>query len=665
MTKDMPEIESEEEHQERLRHLYRQRQLQKQQQMQVQAQVIQQTWIQQQQWLANPGMVSGLVPADPNNPQLIAQLRPPTPDIIQQQLLVEYQRRLQQRHDLGQQAFQYDKVVQELQQQGVQGAPVMQPSFVEVPHQRFALRPSVPSFQGVRPVVPGQVPAFDGEEQLAGQQQLYRKQQQQLQVEQQPQKTASEKIISLSSASEKTAEKTQESEQRSTEDVPSGNQEAGARGNPVPNEGAKKDEAGKIDEESGKKESKHSQVGDANCEESISEGCKSHAKEETKTKDAENTAAVDTTNDPSDESCIQRSDSSQGAPKEEASTLKCREGDVEEATAKDAALDCTEKQPEDPNKCSAPGALDCPTTSNPPTQETRADCPRSVEPPAEKERGSGNTAESVSKVEGVRDDCKAGDLVTPGDSSEAQEKDDTIGPREVTEAAEGKKDSVVEETSAAPSSESSRETDASIEGSSNPEKQQEEEQGQVATTSKSNGNVDGEGETKASGSDNPKGQTCASQVQPAPPSQTVAVLPPSQQSLYSQQLLALQQQLFQMQQQRQFCIQQYQQLQQQGQDPMMLVGIQQQVQFIQQHMMQYWQQIQVVQQQLQGQGPLAAHMLQPGRGMPKGLHPGQQPGIPLGMLPVRPGMPLQQLNVPDGVPISSAVTQQVGLVEYK
>lgn len=180
-TKDMPEIESEEEHQERLRFLYRQRQIQKQH-IQMQAQ---QTMF-QQQWPAQ-GVMPSLMPTEPGNPQGMPPIRPqPAPEMMQQQLFIEYQRRMNQRHELGQQTLQFDKVVQDLQQQ--QGAPPPgphpTPPFMEVSHQRFALRhpnPGMPANQ-MGPIGPGQVPVFgvDG-------QQLYRMQmQQQVIMQQQP-----------------------------------------------------------------------------------------------------------------------------------------------------------------------------------------------------------------------------------------------------------------------------------------------------------------------------------------------------------------------------------------------------------------------------------------------------------------------------------------------
>lgn len=183
-TKDMPEIDTEEEHQERLRFLYRQRQAQKQQQ--IHAQLMQQAWIQQQ--LTNGGgqgvMPPAVLPVDISNPQIMQQLaaqqiRPQMPDLTQQQLFTEYQRRLQQRQDLGQQTVQYDKVLHELQQQqGIPGAGGTHAGgpFVEVTQQRFALRQPTPMVQpGLKPIMPlGLDGHFVGQ-----QQQLYKMQLQQ------------------------------------------------------------------------------------------------------------------------------------------------------------------------------------------------------------------------------------------------------------------------------------------------------------------------------------------------------------------------------------------------------------------------------------------------------------------------------------------------------
>lgn len=201
-TKDLPEIDTEEEHQERLRFLYRQRQAQKQQQMH--AQLVQQMWIQQQ--LANGGgqgvLPQAMLPVDPSNPQVqfaTQQLRPQMPELAQQQLLAEYQRRMQQRQDLGQQTAQYNKVLQEFQQQqGTSGGVGTHTtgSFVEVPQQRFAIRQPTPLVQpGLKPIIPY---GLDG--QLVGQQQqqqLYNMQlQQQMMMLQQksepPQKNTSQ-----------------------------------------------------------------------------------------------------------------------------------------------------------------------------------------------------------------------------------------------------------------------------------------------------------------------------------------------------------------------------------------------------------------------------------------------------------------------------------------
>lgn len=178
-TKDMPEIESEEEHQERLRFLYRQRQIQKQHlQMQAQQNMFQQQWPAQ-------GIMPAVMPNDPGNPQGMPPIRPqPGPDVMQQQLFMEYQRRMNQRVELGQQTIQFDKVMQDLQQQ--QGLPTSgphpNPPFVEVSHQRFALRHPNPGMQNnpIGPMAPGQVPmlGMDG-------QQFYRMQMQQQMIMQQ------------------------------------------------------------------------------------------------------------------------------------------------------------------------------------------------------------------------------------------------------------------------------------------------------------------------------------------------------------------------------------------------------------------------------------------------------------------------------------------------
>ena len=188
-TKDLPEIDTEEEHQERLRFLYRQRQAQKQQQMH--AQLMQQAWFQQQ--LAGGGqgvMPPGVLPLDSSNPQLMQhfaqQIRPQMPDLTQQQLFAEYQRRLQQHQDLGQQTVPYDKFLQEFQQQqGISGGGGTHAGgpFVEVSQQRFALRQPAPIVQpGLKPIMPhGLDGHFVGQQQQLINMQL----QQQMMVQQQ------------------------------------------------------------------------------------------------------------------------------------------------------------------------------------------------------------------------------------------------------------------------------------------------------------------------------------------------------------------------------------------------------------------------------------------------------------------------------------------------
>lgn len=197
--KDMPEIDSEEEHQERLRFLYKQRQAQKHQQLQSQL---------LQQQLAQ-GMVPGVV--DPSNPQTmqqLAQIRPQFPELMQQQMMLEYQRRMAQRQGLGQQTLQYDKVLQEFQQrQGGHLGPQQGP-MLDLSHQRFAIRPPA---TGLPPgLQQGQVALYGLDP--TKQQQLYQMQLQQqqllLQQQQQQRKPSSDQqtVSQPSKAAPKTVE---------------------------------------------------------------------------------------------------------------------------------------------------------------------------------------------------------------------------------------------------------------------------------------------------------------------------------------------------------------------------------------------------------------------------------------------------------------------------
>eukprot|EP00794_Sanderia_malayensis_P003518 gene3518-4019_t len=119
--KELPEVDSEEQHQERIRFLYRQRQMQKQQVVQIQQQ------LQQHQLMApsgatatNPVVRPPQPPLDPTQQQFMQQLlqqQQQTPDAMQQQFMMEYNRQMQQRSDGGQNAIQYEKFMAEFAQQ--------------------------------------------------------------------------------------------------------------------------------------------------------------------------------------------------------------------------------------------------------------------------------------------------------------------------------------------------------------------------------------------------------------------------------------------------------------------------------------------------------------------------------------------------------------------
>lgn len=122
--KDLPEVDSEEQHQERIRFLFRQRQMQKQQVVQIQQQF-------HQQQVYTPQQV---VPGSTNRPQMdqtqhyflqqLMQYQQQIPEALQQQFLIEYSRQMQQRSDVSQSALQYDKFLAELAQR--YGCPIQQ-----------------------------------------------------------------------------------------------------------------------------------------------------------------------------------------------------------------------------------------------------------------------------------------------------------------------------------------------------------------------------------------------------------------------------------------------------------------------------------------------------------------------------------------------------------
>ena len=127
--KDLPEVDSEEQHQERIRFLYRQRQMQKQQVVQIQQQMHQQQVYATSHITPSPTPATPRPQMDPTQQQFVQQLmqyQQQIPEAMQQQFLVEYSRQMQQRTDLGQNAMQYEKFLAELAQQ--YGYPMHQPN---------------------------------------------------------------------------------------------------------------------------------------------------------------------------------------------------------------------------------------------------------------------------------------------------------------------------------------------------------------------------------------------------------------------------------------------------------------------------------------------------------------------------------------------------------
>ena len=114
--KDLPEVDSEEQHQERIRFLYRQRQMQKQQVVQMQQQLHQQQVYTPQQVVQGSTTRPQMDQTQHYFVQQLMQYQQQIPEALQQQFLIEYSRQMQQRGDVSQNALQYDKFLAELAQ---------------------------------------------------------------------------------------------------------------------------------------------------------------------------------------------------------------------------------------------------------------------------------------------------------------------------------------------------------------------------------------------------------------------------------------------------------------------------------------------------------------------------------------------------------------------
>ena len=560
-TKDLPEIDSEEEHQERLRFLYRQRQLQKQQQMQLQAQQS----LFQQPWQA-PGLMPGLMTPDPSNPQAvsqIAQIRPQPPDIMQQQLMMEYQRRMQQRQELGQQSIQFDKVLQDLhQQQGTQ-QPAHQPPppFLEVSHQRLALRHPTPGGQpGMGPLVPGQVP---GQIPMIGMdgQQLYRMQLQQQQIlmqQQQQQHQQSPRMIAQKPAP-------QTASLVSKENVPENEDKTAA-----PNQ------------DSAPTELSGNQPGPAVNQDASQNSSKGEEKESEESKKVEQ-------NEKAQPVPEKREDETSASVPAVATTSENNQ--VSEDSGKASEI---EKQVENVSE---------------------NDKQQVSESGENSEGNSANTGENAAAIDVSSSSLKDNSSEEKVDSSERKESD---GEHESKIEESGKPNE--EQPQLIPEGENViKSTGQSEEKSSTTEQPISQEPGKASESTENQNKPEAEGvpvttcPEKQPAQSQPSFpiQSRAQDVTVAQQIQSVSQAPmPNQQQALHQQLMALQQRFFQMQQQRQIMMQQYQQLQQQlqqNQDPVVggqLMALQQQGQFLQQNLLQVWQQIQMLQQQIQNSSNL-------------------------------------------------------------
>ena len=649
-TKDLPEIDTEEEHQERLRYLYRQRQAQKQQQMHVQAQLLQQAWIQQQ--LANGGsqgvVPPGILPMDSSNPQMLQQfaqqMRPQMPDLAQQQLFAEYQRRIQQRQDLGQQTVQYDKVLQELQQQQgipVGGSPHTGGPFLEIPQQRFALRQATPMVQpGLKPIMPY---GLDG--QFVGQQQqLYKMQLQQQMIMQQQKKEPTQKNTPrASTATEKVDMGKGNGEYSGDADGDKKKRSA----TPAHNDGMH----GSVSNTNVLPEEKPEEFrGPGSGSENLQDGTKSKRANE-----LDNEAMITTDRIPSvpqDDQNLQETDhrkdhissgvnhelenvevaaeptiiaSEQASASGEdlISCVQANKGQRKTSDSEDKKKDCTSVS--DNDRYIVEGHVEQTETAN----------------------------ETVERLQGIGREL----FTTDGESVLSRMSSNAVKDLECKSeegyAVEGKQ--MFQELQKA-KAETVKIADNKFEESEN-KKEVLVQEGELACK------PDAFAEVKEAPV---QSHLIPGQAPPVPP-------PQAQHFLMQQQFMGLQQQFLQMQQQRQVLVQQYQQLQQQlhqagGQDPVLagqVMAVQSQGQVLQQQMLQAWQQMQLIQQQLQlggvplqqqvaiqQQPPQLQQQPQPG---PQWSTPGHPVGAQPSVFPVRPGVVGLQRPLQPGMPVTDKV----------
>ena len=600
--------------------------------MQMQAQLMHQAWIQQQ--LAAGGgqgvVPPGVLTMDSSNPQMLQQfaqqIRPQMPDMTQQQLLAEYQRRMTQRQDIGQQTVQYDKVLQELQQQ--QGIPVGSAHavgpFIEVPHQRFGLRQPTSMVQpSLKPIMP--YGGLDGQF-IGQQQQLYKMQlQQQMMMQQQKKETSQRSSPRASPAAGKANAGESSSEVSGSVDddklngttVLSSHTNSKTEKLPDKSEGSGTENEKQVTKGKDISASGTSQVAGSTAEtspESVEgeklentnyekDHCSRDSKSEQESREVNGTRATNSYEEKT--SSLNSKDISAHIPgrSDDYDTTAIQREELPSVT-------CGEKK----------------ASEDYDVGKDLASANVNFDSPSDKicfDAGNENKCEGGNESEGCSGEQKEACIETQG-----------------------------EQVVVAQTLDSSK-----LEGASNMKEVSHQE---------------GKPQCKPE----PLLETNPAPIQPHNvTSQVNSVPPPHPQLLLQQQYLVSQQEFLQMQQQRQVLVQRYQQLQQQqhqagGQDPVLagqIMTVQSQGQALQQRMLQYWQQMQLIQQQLQLGGTVHQQLAiqqQPQQVQQQPLIAPQWPaGVPqgppvptqVGVFPVRPVVMGVQAPLQPGVPVIEKV----------
>lgn len=553
--------------------------------------------------------------------QFAQQMRPQMPDMTQQQLLAEYQRRMTQRQDIGQQTVQYDKVLQEFQQQqGIPGgsAHAVGP-FIEVPHQRFGLRQPTPIVQpGLKPIMP--YGGLDGQF-IGQQQQLYKIQlQQQMMMQQQKKETSNKSTLRASPVTGKA------NAEESGGEVSGNVRDDKLNGTTVL--------SGNTNSEAEKLPDKSVESGTEN-EKQLSEG-KGNSTSGT------NQVASDSGETSSEfvkgeklENAISEKDHCSGDHKSDQDSREVNDArgtnSYEEETGTPNSKDVS---------AHIPGRSDDPNTTTVQREELcNVTC-------REKKAGKDEDVEKDLAMANVNCDSPSDEICSNvanenkyegGNESErcSEERETCIEPQG-------------EQASGSQALDSNK-----LDGAAN-----------LKEVSRQEG--------KRQSKPEPLLETNQAPIQPHNATSQVTAVPPPQPQhfLYQQQFLSLQQSFVQMQQQRQVLVQQYQQLQQQlhqagGQDPVLagqVMTVQSQGQVLQQQMLQAWQQMQLIQQQVQLGGTAHQQLAiqqQPQAqqqplvvpqwpsGVPQGHSVATQPGV----FPVRPSVMAVQGPLQPGMPL--------------